>query len=57
MPLEIRELNIRVNVGGDASGANASGSRGSDEAASDKDEMLSECVDEVLRVLRDRKER
>lgn len=57
MPLEIRELNIRVNVGGDASGTDAPRSQGSDAAASDKDAMISECVDEVLRVLRDRKER
>lgn len=57
MPLEIRELNIRVNVGGEASGGSASGAQGSAEAAVDKDAVISECVDEVLRVLRERKER
>ncbi len=56
MPLEIRELHIRVNVGSvgaaPASGAPATG--GGDQ---DKDRILSECLDEVLRVLRRKEER
>lgn len=56
MPLEIRELHIRVNVGGEAA-TPSSGAPASAAGGEDKDRILSECVEEVLRVLRERKER
>lgn len=56
MPLEIRELHIRVNVAGEGA-APSSGAPASASGGDDKDRILSECVDEVLRVLRERKER
>jgi hypothetical protein len=56
MPLEIRELHIRVNVAGEGAGPSP-GAQASASGGEDKDRILSECVEEVLRVLRDRKER
>lgn len=61
MPLEIRELHIKVNVGG-ASGGGEGGStapapKTSKEEGEDKDRLVAEAVDGIMKVLRDRKER
>lgn len=58
MPIEIRELHIRVSVsppaGGKPAGAPgpAAGAEGEGRTA-----LVAECVEQVLQVLRDRKER
>lgn len=59
MPIEIKELHIRVAVTPPAGGAPAgapgpSATPGGDEA---RRELVAECVEQVLQVLRDRKER
>ena len=60
MPIEIRELHIRVAVTPPAGGASTPGASagaatpGGDEA---RRELVAECVEQVLQVLRDRKER
>jgi hypothetical protein len=63
MPIEIKELNIRITVSGGPPPAARSAQR--DGAASEesgghgaaKDEIVAECVEQVLQVLRARKER
>lgn len=61
MPLEIRELHIKVNVGGQAgAGGGASegpAPQGAKDAGEDKERLLARCVDEVMQLLRNRKER
>ena len=60
MPLEIRELHIRVTVdqpgpgGPPAGGGAGAGEGGKDD---DKDALVTQCVEETLRVLRDKEER
>ena len=58
MPIEIRELNIRVSVnqnqeeqGNTAPSGSASG------AVPDKDELISECVEQVMELLKLKNER
>ena len=58
MPLEIRELHIKVNVNQPAPGGGAgaqvpSGGKAEDE----KDAWISQCIDEVMQLLRHRNER
>lgn len=58
MPIEIRELLIRVSVNAPAGGkpAGAPGpALGADEAA--REALVAECVESVLEVLRERRER
>lgn len=63
MPLEIRELHIKVNVGGAAGGGGGEGGtsapapKSAKEQGEDKDRLVAQCVDEVMQVLKDRKER
>ncbi len=58
MPIEIRELNIRVSVNRnqpEQGSENDSGNRGS--AMPDKDELISECVEQVMELLKIKNER
>jgi hypothetical protein len=59
MPLEIRELHIKVNVNqpspGGGAGAQVPG--GGKDAEDEKDAWISQCIDEVMQILRDRNER
>lgn len=60
MPLEIRELHIKVNVGGKS--AEGGGKEGPvqdspKDKAEGQEQLLARCVDEVMAVLRNRKER
>jgi hypothetical protein len=59
VPLEIRELHIKVNVSEPApgSGAGGQGPRGEQEPGEERDLLISQCVDEVMQLLRNRKER
>ena len=61
MPLEIRELNIKVNVGGQAGGGEGGTTappiRSGQEQAEDKDQLASQIVDQVIQVMKQRKER
>jgi len=59
MPLEIRELHIKVNVNQPApgGGAGAQVPSGGKDAADEKDTWISQCIDEVMQVLRNRNER
>lgn len=65
MPIEIRELHIKVNVTsapGPQAGSGAQkgvGGKGADPEAqrANEDELVSRCVEQVLELLRDRDER
>jgi hypothetical protein len=62
MPIEIRELVIRTTVTGGA--GNAETSSGSAQAASagvaariDREKLVAECVEQVMEILREERER
>jgi hypothetical protein len=60
MPLEIRELHIKVNVGeksAQGGGKEGPAQEGPKEKQEGQDKLLAQCVDEVMAVLRNRKER
>lgn len=57
MPIEIKELHIRVTVNTSPGGAPAARSEdaaGGDEA---KERIVAECVEQVLQILQNKKER
>lgn len=59
MPIEIRELNIRVSVNQspaeqDSKPAGGGGSKG---GGGDKDEIIAECVEQILEILKNKNER
>jgi len=59
MPIEIRELNIRVSVNqspaeqGSSGGGGAQGGGG----GADKDQIIAECVDQIMEILKNKNER
>ena len=58
MPIEIRELTIKVNVNQDQTKATADAQPGGGMANSeDREAMIKEAVEEVLRILENKKER
>ncbi len=61
MPLEIRELHIRVDVGAPPAGAGGSAEgttpRTSQEQGEDRERLVAQCVEEVMQLLRNRRER
>jgi hypothetical protein len=62
MPVEIKELHIRVSVnaspGGQPSGARTAVAGGSGVGSEDaKDAIVAECVEQVLHILRNKVER
>jgi Family of unknown function (DUF5908) len=63
MPLEIKELQIKVTVSNNAqpaqSGANTSGngSVASPQSGGNQDAIVQECVEKVLEILKDKMER
>ena len=59
MPIEIRELHIRVAVdaGPAHAGAAAQGPGAPPAAGGDKDALVAECVDQVMAILQSKKER
>lgn len=63
MPLEIRELYIKavINQGAQSAGVNAGnggqGNASTDGDVTDKEDIVAECVEKVLAILRDKIER
>lgn len=62
MPIEIKELHIRVNVtppdSSDGRGAPAASSRRPGGlSAKEKQEIIAECVEQVMKILENKKER
>jgi hypothetical protein len=58
MPIEVKELHIRVSVNAPADGrpAGVPGPASGEDVAA-RDALVAECIDQVLQVLRDQKER
>ena len=56
MPIEIQELNIRVNVNQPAPQGDMSSSA-QPMQSDDKDALVASCVEEVLKIIHDKKER
>lgn len=59
MPLEIKELVIKVNVNEGASGTAAQGGTSGQSASQsdDKKAIIAECLEQVMEVLQKKKER
>ncbi|MFN0175735.1 MAG: DUF5908 family protein [Saprospiraceae bacterium] len=62
MPIEIRELHIKVVVpqkGGASAGSGTKPDASGQEngAANEKDEIIAECVEQVLSILKEKSER
>ena len=63
MPIEIKELHIRVEVNAPSAGQPASGAAATPDGqagssgASDKDALVAECVEQVLHILQSKAER
>jgi hypothetical protein len=58
VPIEIKELHIRVSVNAPTDGKPAGVPGAAPGAAGDaQDALVAECVDQVLQVLRDKRER
>jgi len=59
MPIEIRELHIRVSVGetGKPAAGQQAGPAAEDGGNAGKDAIVAECVEQVMEILRSRKER
>ena len=61
MPIEIRELNIRVSVNqspaeqDSSAGGGGGGAKGG--GGGDKDEIIAECVEQILEILKNKNER
>ncbi|MGR9052707.1 MAG: DUF5908 family protein [Gammaproteobacteria bacterium] len=57
MPVEIRELVIRAVVSSERSGNNIDTGRKPSLAQEDKDALIAECVEQVLKILKKQRER
>ena len=58
MPIEIRELHIRVSVSeGSKTAAPAGPGGAAAEGHADKDALVAECVEQVMQILHAKKER
>lgn len=58
MPIEIRELNIRVSVNQSPAEQDSKPSGGgSGGGGADKDEIIAECVEQILEILKNKNER
>ncbi|MCX6218593.1 DUF5908 family protein [Spirosoma sp.] len=60
MPIEIRELHIRVTVNAPAGGGSApspSAPPAGGGGSADKEALVAECVEQVLQILREKQER
>lgn len=57
MPIEIRELHIKATVGATGTKEEQGGTSGSSNEQMDRTKLIAECVEKVLQILRDKKER
>lgn len=57
MPLEIRELHIRVNVNQPQQGAESNAADTGGDADKKKDALISQCIEEVMDILKNKNER
>jgi len=62
MPIEIRELHIKVSVtspqaGQSAQGAGSSGGGSNNNAGTNKEEIVAACVEKVMEILHNKTER
>jgi 2,3-bisphosphoglycerate-independent phosphoglycerate mutase len=57
MPLEIRELHIKVNVNQPQQASQESASGEGDDAEKKKDALINQCIEEVMDILKNKKER
>lgn len=57
MPIEIRELNIRVVVSNEQSQGNQNGSSNTGIDTAAKKEIIAECIEQVMELLQQKKER
>jgi hypothetical protein len=59
MPIEIKELNIRINVNQGQQEQNTPAQEGSSNAQTppDKQELMAECVEQVMELLKNKQER
>ena len=62
MPIEIRELHIKVSfttpqAGQSAPGAGSSGGGSNDSAGNNKEELVAACVEKVMKILHNKTER
>lgn len=57
MPIQIRELNIRVNVRGDGDDSEASAAQGDNSSEIDREELMADIIEQILEILDKRKER
>jgi hypothetical protein len=60
MPIEIRELHIRVAVNAPPNSPGPAGGAGNirgDGGAGEKDEIIAECVEQVLNILQSKRDR
>lgn len=55
MPIEIRELHIKMSVSDE--GAQGGGASGGGSSKMDKDKVVAECVEQVMEILRIKRER
>jgi hypothetical protein len=55
MPVEIRELIIRAEVAPQQGGGGASGT--GDTAVSDREQLIRDCVEQVMELIRQKEER
>lgn len=56
MPLEIRELVIKATIDNDK-GSGASGGNNADTSGEAKRQIINQCVEKVLEILKEKKER
>lgn len=57
MPIEIKELHIKAVINEGADSASSSAAAPSGESDTDKDDIIAECVEKVLEILRQQRER
>jgi hypothetical protein len=57
MPIEIKELHVRVSVTAPSAGDRPAAAPGPAADADARQALVAECVDQVLQVLRDQRER
>ena len=62
MPIEIKELNIRINVNQnqqeqDGGGQQAGGQSNGGGGGADKDEIIAECIEQVMELLKNKHDR